>query len=135
MQVALDAGDTLVVPKAVLSGGPAGWWQINGTTGQMRAVLGEDLGGSAKFSGGYNPRNAPGGGSPTGNGTTWGNYGGKTRNPYSPGQAKPKGGGGEIGEYIATFIAFLESLPVIVKLGLLVVEVLSIVIAILNILS
>jgi hypothetical protein len=135
MQVALDAGDTLVVPKAVLSGGPAGWWQINGATGRMRAVLGEDLGGSAKFSGGYNPRNAPGGGSPTGNGTTWGNYGGKTRNPYSPGQAKPKGGGGEIGEYIATFIAFLESLPVIVKLGLLVVEVLSIVIAILNILS
>ncbi len=126
MQVALDAGDTLVVPKAVLNGGPSGWWQINGSSGEMRPVLGDDLGGGIKNLGGYGGRVKPPGGSPTGNGTTWGNYGGKTRNPYSQSMTKGKGGG-EIGEYVTMLTIAINTASTAVSLGLIVSELILIV--------
>jgi hypothetical protein len=56
MSAALAGGDTLVVPKRVLGGGEAGWWQIANQTGDMRAVLDDDLDGTKdgwKTPGGY----------------------------------------------------------------------------------
>jgi hypothetical protein len=46
ISAALADGDTLVVPRAVLQGGPGGWWQIAHNGADTRAVLGEDLNGS-----------------------------------------------------------------------------------------
>ncbi|MBV8655344.1 MAG: hypothetical protein JO160_04815 [Candidatus Eremiobacteraeota bacterium] len=41
LAAALAGGDTLIVPKAVLAGGAAGWWQIASATGDVHAVLGD----------------------------------------------------------------------------------------------
>ena len=85
LRAALASGDTLVVPKAVLQGGTAGWWQIDHATGDTHAVLGADING-------YKVRvPTPGGG---GDPPVWGNVNGKT--------VRIKSGGGEIGEYNAT---------------------------------
>jgi transglutaminase-like putative cysteine protease len=56
LQAALASGDTLVVPKQVLAGGSSGWWQIAHDTGDMRAVLDDDLNMSG---GGYSPKVPP----------------------------------------------------------------------------
>jgi hypothetical protein len=45
LQSALAGGDTLVVPKRVLGGGIAGWWQVAHDTGDVRAVLDQLNGG------------------------------------------------------------------------------------------
>lgn len=52
LQAAVATGDTIVVPKDVLSGGTSGWWQIS-RTGDVRAVLDDDIDGG-KTIGGYN---------------------------------------------------------------------------------
>jgi hypothetical protein len=73
LQAVLAAGDTAIVPKRVLSGGMAGWWQVARGTGDVRPVLDDDLeGGFTK--GGYpdikNPLPPPGD-SPKGNPLNW----------------------------------------------------------------
>lgn len=58
---ALALDDSLVVPNAVLQGGPSGWWAVS-STGNTRAVLGDDLnGGRFGISGNYIPRGTGGG--------------------------------------------------------------------------
>jgi Transglutaminase-like superfamily len=98
LQVALATGDTLVVPKQVLTGGISGWWQISHDTGDMRAVLADDLdAGRGGFTpGGYNRGpirgKLPGGGGPP-----------KTyhlpEDPKYYANLKQKINGSEIGEY------------------------------------
>jgi hypothetical protein len=93
-QGALAAGDTLVVPSAVLAGGVSGWWQIAHGDGTARAVLGDDLNAGGGI---FGPNN----GSP--------GYGkgvctvlcDDNLNPIGYGKKPPpkSTGGGEMGEY------------------------------------
>jgi hypothetical protein len=104
IQTALASGDTLVVPDRVLAGGVSGWWEIAHDTGDVRAVLDDDLGGSARYSPTY--RSGPRGG---------GGYspGGKTYDlgRYRAAQPPKKGPGGELGEYsfLASLATFMSS--------------------------
>jgi hypothetical protein len=97
IRAASASGDTLVIPKNVLQGGPAGWWQIAHAGGDTHAVLDTNINGFKVI----DPVGGAGGEIPT-----WGNVGGKTlqlNNPYGVGGGKSGGpGGGEIGEYNAT---------------------------------
>lgn len=99
IQSALDAGDTLVVPNSVFAGGAAGWWQIARGTGDVRAVLGEDLNGGGKFVPEHTriPKGTGVGGTgPQGAGTTHFT----DQNGYRlVKKAKTKNGGGELGAY------------------------------------
>jgi hypothetical protein len=45
MGAAISSGHVLVVPRAALAAGPAGWWEI-APGGDARAVLGDDLNGT-----------------------------------------------------------------------------------------
>jgi hypothetical protein len=64
---ALSAGNSVVVASTVLNGGPSGWWAVS-ASGDMHAVLGEDInGGRFGISNNYIPR-GPGGGSGGGGG-------------------------------------------------------------------
>jgi hypothetical protein len=104
IQTALAAGNTLVVPDRVLAGGVSGWWEIAHDTGDVRTVLDDDLGGSAKYMPEY--RSGPRGG---------GGYspGGKTYDlsRYRAAQPPKKGPGGELGEYsfLASLATFMSS--------------------------
>jgi hypothetical protein len=110
IDTALASGDTLVISRAVLRGGGAsGWWEIAKTTGDTRAVFGDDLNGGTSFNG----RWASAGPS------TWGPKGSLPLNsPYSAGAPGPKkgGGGGEIGEYVAMLQTAVENASTVQRL-------------------
>lgn len=113
LQVALAGGDTLVVPKQVLSGGVSGWWQISHDTGDVRPVLADDLDGLGII------------GQGTGAGTP--GYGNgvctvlcdENLNPIGYGKKPPpkSGGGGEIGEYAFTLYIPAAMVPIVKVVG------------------
>jgi hypothetical protein len=116
LQVALATGDTLIVPKQVFTGGISGWWQISHDTGDMRAVLADDLDASK---GGFTPGGygrgpirgkLPGGGGPP-----------KTyhlpEDPKYYANLKQKINGSEIGEYQDTNDIGESSAPTFKTIG------------------
>ena len=133
IQLALANGDTLAVPKKVLAGGTSGWWQIAHDTGDVRAVLDEDL---------------DAGKIPTrGTGSGYKQYGGRIGTPKYVGQpkvydlskyeqgpargaARKGGGGGELGEYAATLEVPIIGAQSYLNVGLLVSEIVGVVAAI-----
>ncbi len=125
LQNALANGDTLVVPKGVLAGGDSGWWQISHGTGDMRAVLNEDLDGAGGFTpGGYGRGpirvTLPGGGG--GPKSYW------LPEPEDYPWEKPpsKGaGGGEIGEYATLTQIAVSVAPLVKELAILTTAVLT----------
>lgn len=52
LHAALQTGATLVVPTQVLHGGQSGWWEVASDASRVRAVYGEDLGGTGFALGG-----------------------------------------------------------------------------------
>jgi hypothetical protein len=116
---ALATGDTLVIPRAVLRGGPSGWWQIATATGDTRAVLGDDLNGSSSI-GNWTKGTSFNGARASGGGYTWGPRGSLPINsPYSPNAppVKKGGGGGEIGEYVAMLQSAIDSASAVERLA------------------
>jgi hypothetical protein len=123
LNVAIGSGDTLVVPKQVLAGGISGWWQISHGTGDMRAVLADDLDGSGGYTpGGYGRgpirMKLPGGGGPP-----------RTyhlpEDPKYYSGLKKKLGGGEIGEYAATNDIAVDNAPTFKLIGAIVAATIS----------
>jgi hypothetical protein len=107
---ALASGDSVVVADNVLHGGPSGWWAVS-TTGDTRAVLGEDLnGGRFGISNNYIPR-APAGGNTGSGGSYLVSPDGKRSMSLGPKNTQ-KGGGNEYTTILSTV-----SVPGAITLG------------------
>jgi transglutaminase-like putative cysteine protease len=116
LQAALATGDTLVVPTRVLTGGMSGWWQISRDTGDLRAVLGEDLNSSYMR---FSPDDVH-----------WKPSGKTFYYPYEEYRPPPpnppvKAGGGELGEYNLTNLAIWIGASIYRTLALMMVDVLT----------
>jgi hypothetical protein len=137
LHAALLTGATLVVPTEVLRGGQSGWWEIASDASRVRAVYGEDLGGTGFAPGGGATGLGPGSSNyinSAGNGDLVWNVNPQTLNSVATrngqvvnygnyGAPKPaaRGGGGEMGEYATLLTAILcIGAPVMLTLGLIV---------------
>jgi transglutaminase-like putative cysteine protease len=128
IKTALAAGDTLIVPNRVLSGGAPGWWQISHGNGDAHSMM-DDLGGWKGSYGGTSggPKSSVGGYRP--GGKTW-CIDPQTCGMYRPQRPPPPRAGGS--EYAQLLVNAVIMVGGFVGIGLQVYGVVSMLRAILD---